>query len=291
MNIRDLQDKANLIREDIIKMLVEAGSGHSAGPLGMADIFTALYFGGVLEYRADEPWWRERDRLVLSAGHIVPGLYPVLAHAGYFPIEEMYSLRKINSRLQGHPHAKSVPGIENTSGPLGQGTSVAVGMALALRMDFEAGKLSRLPRVICVDSDGEMQEGQTWESFMFAANNKLDNLTYVIDRNHIQIDGYTEEVMPLEPLVEKLESFGLQVFEIDGHNMQAILDAFAHDASVHRKPVAIVANTTPGKGVKYMENLPEWHGKPPSEPGEAVEALAEIHALRTLGGKIMSEHE
>ncbi|MBI2010541.1 MAG: transketolase [Candidatus Chisholmbacteria bacterium] len=291
MNIRELQDKANLIREDIIKMLVAAGSGHSAGPLGMADIFTALYFGGVLEYRADEPWWRERDRLVLSAGHIVPVLYPVLAHAGFFPIEEIYTLRKINSRLQGHPHAKSVPGIENTSGPLGQGTSVAVGMALALKMDFKAGRLPRLPRVICVDSDGEMQEGQTWESFMFAAKNHLDNLTYVIDRNHIQIDGYTEEIMPLEPLVEKLESFGLQVFEVDGHNMQAILDAFNHDASVHRKPVAIVANTTPGKGVKYMENKYEWHGKPPSEPGEAVEALTDIHALRTLGGKIVSEHE
>lgn len=291
LTIDELQDKANVIREDIIKMLVEAGTGHSAGPLGMADVFTALYFGGVLNYKADDPWWEERDRLVLSAGHIVPVLYPVLAHAGFFEHEELFSLRKINSRLQGHPHARSVPGIENSSGPLGQGTSVAVGMALALRMDYKNKKISRLPRVICVTGDGELDEGQCWEAFMFASKNKLDQLTFVTDRNHIQIDGYTEEVMPLESLKNKMEAFGLHVIEVDGHNMQALLDAFSLDSVVHRKPVAIIANTIPGKGVSYMENLPEWHGKPPMNPEDAVAAIEEIHKLRTLGGKIISEHE
>lgn len=291
MDIDKLQIKANNIREDIIKTLVEAGSGHSAGPLGMADVFTAIYFGGILQYDPKDPWKKDRDRLILSCGHIVPVLYPTLAHAGYFPHKELFTLRKINSRLQGHPHYRSVPGLENTSGPLGQGTSFAVGTALALRMQFENKKLSRLPRVICVDSDGELQEGQVWEAFMFASANKLDNLTFIIDRNHIQIDGYTEEVMPEEPLKEKLESFGLYVFEVDGHNIQEIIDAFNHDTSVHRKPVAIIAHTTPGKGVDFMENLPEWHGKPPTGEGEAKEALKDLHQIRTLGGKIIAEHE
>jgi len=295
MDTKQLQDKANEIREDIIKMLVAAGTGHSAGPLGMADVFTALYFGGILEYDPRDPWKKDRDRLLLSAGHIVPGLYPVLAHAGYFPHEEMFTLRKINSRLQGHPHARSVGGIENSAGPLGQGTSQAVGMAYALSLNFKSQnpkfKLTRLPRVICVTGDGELQEGQCWEAFMFAAKNKLDNLTFVVDRNHIQIDGYTEEIMPEEPLADKFKSFGLHVLEIDGHNMEAILDAFNFDQAIHRKPVVIIANTIPGKGVSYMENLPEWHGKPPIGKGEAVKALAEIHNIRTLGGKIISEHE
>jgi len=291
MNIQELGDKANEIREDIIKMLVEAGSGHSAGPLGMADVFTALYFGGVLTYKASDPWWEERDRMVLSAGHIVPVLYPVLAHAGFFPHKEIFTLRKINSRLQGHPHYKSVPGIENSAGPLGQGTSVAVGVALALKMKHKEKEITRLPRVICVTGDGELDEGQCWEAFMFAAKNNLDNLTFVTDRNHIQIDGYTEEVMPLGNLKGKMESFGLSAHEVDGHNMQALLDVFSLDQAVHRKPMAIIANTIPGKGVGYMENLPEWHGKPPKEPGEAVEAIKDIHNIRTLGGKIIGEHE
>lgn len=291
LSISQLQDKANEIREDIIKELVEAGSGHSAGPLGMADVFTALYFGGILNYKPDDPWWEDRDRLVLSVGHIVPGLYPVLAHAGYFPHDEIYTLRKLNTRLQGHPHSRSVPGIEITAGPLGQGTSVAVGMALTLKMDYESGKRSHLPRVICITGDGELQEGQCWEAFMFAAANKLDNLTFITDRNHIQIDGYTEDVMPEEPLLEKLSAFGMHTMSIDGHNIETIIDALKFDQAIHRKPVAILANTIPGKGVEFMENKPEWHGKPPTGDGEAVEALKDLHEIRTLGGKIVGEHE
>lgn len=288
MTIDDLQGKANEIREEVIKVLVEAGSGHSAGSLGMADVFTALYFGGLLNLDPQHPWREDRDRIVLSAGHICPVLYVTLAHAGYFPKEELSTLRRIDSRLQGHPHARSLPGVENTSGPLGQGTSVAVGMALALRAKFEVNKI---PRVIGITSDGELQSGQVWEAAMMAAKNNLDHLTFITDRNQIQIDGYTEEVMPLEPLAQKIGSFGFQVLAVDGHNIQEILNALRFDLSIHRKPVWILSNTIPGKGVSFMENLPEWHGKLPMEPGQAVTALQELHRRRTLGGKIRSEHE
>ena len=295
MTIQQLQDKANEIREDIIKMLVTAGSGHSAGSLGMADVFTALYFGEKLVLDPDHPWREDRDRIVLSCGHICPVWYATLAHAGYFPVEELATLRRLDSRLQGHPQARLLPGIENSGGPLGQGTSIAVGMALALRAKFKVQsskfKVNRIPRVICITSDGELDEGQTWEAAMCAAKNNLDNLTFITDRNDIQIDGYTHDVMPLEPLAEKIGSFGFYPLSVNGHNIQEILNALDFDLAIHRKPVWIIANTIPGKGVPYMENLPEWHGKPPMGPGEAVGAIEAIHALRTLGGRIVSEHQ
>lgn len=266
-------------------MLVNAGSGHSAGSLGMADVFTALYFGGKLNLDSQDPWNENRDRIILSNGHICPVLYATLAHAGYFPKEELLTFRKINSRLQGHPHFRSAPGIENTSGPLGQGMSFAVGMAVAVKMKQSVS----LPRVICLTSDAELQEGQVWEAAMFAAKNNLDHLTFITDRNHIQIGGFTEDIMPLEPLAEKIGSFGFHVLSINGHNFQEILNALDFDLAIHRKPVWIIANTIPGKGVDFMENLPKWHGIPPMEKGQAVEALAELEKLRTLGGRISGD--
>jgi transketolase len=294
MNTQQLQDKANEIREDTIKMLVEAGSGHSAGPLGMADVFTALYFGGQLNLDPQHPWREDRDRIVLSCGHICPAWYVTLAHAGYFSKDELSTLRKIDSRLQGHPYARSLPGVENTGGPLGQGISLAAGMAMVVRTKWVSGELgeigaTRIPRVICLTSDGELQEGQTWEAAMFASKNNLDHLTFITDRNHIQIDGYTENVMPLEPLAEKIGSFGFHVLSVDGHNIQEILNALQFDLSIHRKPVWIIANTIPGKGVSFMENMPEWHGKPPMEVKDAYQAVEELHQLRTLGGKIRTD--
>ncbi len=280
MTTKELELKANEIRQAIIKMLLEAGSGHSAGPLGMADVFTALYFE-VLNINPNEPTWPDRDRLVLSAGHICPVLYAALAHRGYFPVEELLTLRRFGTRLHGHPHNLALPGIENSSGPLGQGLSQAVGMALAAKLD---GKKWRTYAVL---SDGEHDEGQTWEAIMFAGKNELHNLTAVIDRNNIQIDGFTEDVMPLEPLAEKYRSFNWHVLEIDGHNFEDIVAAFRHAKAVFEKPTVIIAHTIPGKGVDFMENDYHWHGKVP-KTDEAKLALKE---LRTLRGKIVSEHE
>ncbi|MBI4036338.1 transketolase [Candidatus Daviesbacteria bacterium] len=279
-DIKLLEEKAVLIREDIIKMLLEAGSGHSAGPLGMADIFTALYFN-VLNHDSKKPDWSERDRLVLSNGHICPVLYASLAHAGYFPVSELKTLRKLGTRLQGHPHRGTLPGIETTSGPLGSGLSQACGMALAGLMDKKKWW------VYCLTSDGEHDAGNTWEAIMFAGKNKLNNLTVIIDRNNIQIDGFTENIMPLEPLKEKYEAFNWHVLEIDGHNFEAIIAACNGAKAIFNKPVVIIAHTIPGKGVDFMEKNYQWHGKPPNAEEEKL-ALAE---LRTLQGKIHSEHE
>ncbi len=281
MDIGELQKKANEIRQDIIKMLVEAGSGHSAGSLGMADVFTSLFFGGVINYDPKNPFWEERDRLILSNGHICPVLYATLANSGYFPKEELRTLRKLGSRLQGHPERKRLPGIETTSGPLGSGLAQAAGYAYAARMD---GKRFR---VYCITSDGEHQEGNHWEAVMFAGKYNLSNLTVIVDRNNIQIDGYTEDVMPLEPLKLKYEAFNWHVLDIDGHNIEEIINACNHAKAVYENPTVIIVHTIPGKGVEFMENLPEWHGKPPNV-GEAIEALWQ---LRTLGGRINSEHE
>ncbi len=280
MTTQELESRANEIRQDIVKMLLEAGSGHSAGPLGMADVFTALYFN-ILKHNPDEPMWEERDRLVLSCGHITPVLYATLAHAGYFPISELLTLRKLGTRLQGHPERTKLPGIETTSGPLGSGLAQASGMAYGLRMD---GKTNR---VYAVTSDGEHQEGNHWEAVLFAGKYNLANLTMFIDRNNIQIDGYTEDVMPLEPLRAKYEAFNWTVLEIDGHNIEAIIDAANEARAIHVNPVAVICRTIPGKGVEFMENLPEWHGKPP-DLGDAIDALQN---LRSLGGKIQSEYE
>lgn len=269
--IRKLEERANLIRQDIINMLLEAGSGHSGGPLGMADIFTALYFH-ILNHDPKNPEWSERDRLILSNGHICPVRYASMAHAGYFPISELKTLRKLGSRLQGHPHRTSLPGIETTSGPLGSGLSQACGLALAGRIDRAKW------RVICLMSDGEQDEGNTWEAAMFAGKYKINNLTALMDRNNIQIDGFTETVMPLEPIKDKYEAFGWHVLEIDGHNMQQIIDAFSQAKNIFEKPTLILAHTIPGKGVSFMENKFEWHGKPPNKE-EAELALKELKTL------------
>ena len=277
-----LEEMANKIRQDIIAMLVEAKSGHSAGPLGMADIFTAMYFH-VLKHDPKNPDWEERDKLVLSNGHICPVLYATLANAGYFPVEELMTLRKLNTRLQGHPHRKSLPGLETTSGPLGSGISQAIGMALALRLD------NKKNRVYCLTSDGEHQEGNLWEGVMFAGKqgSKLNNLTAIMDRNNIQIDGYTEKVMPLEPLRQKYESFGWHVIDVNGHDIAEFVSAVNEAKAIYEKPTMIIAHTIPGKGVSFMENDFLWHGKPPS----ADEAKRALHELRTLEGQIKSEHE
>lgn len=279
-SIKELEEKANTIREDIIKMLVEAGSGHSAGPLGMADVFTALYFE-IMDYDPKNPNHPERDRLILSNGHICPVRYAAMAEAGFFPKEELMTLRKLGSRLQGHPERTKLPGVETTSGPLGSGLAQAAGYAYAAKMD------SKKFRIYCATSDGEHEEGNHWEAVMFAAKNNLDNLTVIVDRNYIQIDGFTEDVMPLDPLVEKYKSFNWEVIEVDGHNIEEIINAANQAKATHNKPTVIIAHTIPGKGVTFMENKFEWHGKPPNKE-EAKNALKE---LRTLGGRIKSEHE
>lgn len=275
-----LEEKATAIRESIIEMLLEAGSGHSAGPLGMADVFTALYFH-ILKHDPKNPAWEDRDRLVLSNGHICPVQYAAMAHAGYFPLEELKTLRKFGSRLQGHPHREKLPGIEASSGPLGSGLGQAVGMALAARMDKKA------PMIYCLMGDGEQDCGVVWEAAMLAGKERLWNLVTIIDRNNIQIDGFTEDIMPLEPLREKYESFGWHVIDVDGHNFEDIVDAAEEAKAIFEKPKMIIAHTVPGKGVDFMERKYEWHGKPPNKE-EAEKALAE---LRTLEGKIKSEHQ
>jgi transketolase len=280
LTIEQLERRALAIREDIITMLEEAGSGHSAGPLGMADIYAALYFA-VLNHDPKNPEWEDRDRLVLSCGHTTPVRYAAMAEAGYFPRKELLTLRKLGTRLHGHPHNLALPGLETSSGPLGQGLSQAIGMAFAAKMD---GKRNRM---YCITSDGEHQEGQIWEAVMFAGSKGVSNLTNIVDRNFIQIDGPTEEVMPLEPFADKYRAFGWHVIEVDGHNIQAIIDACNEAKAVMDRPTVIIAFTIPGKGVDFMEGDFHWHGKPPNEQ-EAAEALRQ---LRTLKGKIRSEHE
>ncbi|QQG37848.1 MAG: transketolase [Candidatus Kaiserbacteria bacterium] len=256
--IKAIEGKALEIRKTIIEMLAAAKSGHTAGPLGMADIFAALYFH-VLKHDPKNPAWAERDRLILSNGHITPVRYAAMAHAGYFPVEECLTLRTFGSRLQGHPERESLPGLETTSGPLGSGLSQAAGYALAARMD---GKPFR---VFCLTSDGEQEEGNTWEGAMFAAKYRLTNLVQVMDRNNIQIDGNTEDVMPLEPLDEKYRAFGWHVIPIDGHNVGQFVAACDEARSIKEKPTLILAHTTPGKGVPSIENDYRWHGAPPGK--------------------------
>ncbi len=280
--IKELEIKANDIRESIISMLLEAGSGHTAGPLGMADIFTLFYFH-ILKHNPKDPFWEERDRLVLSNGHICPVYYATMAHAGYFKVEELQTLRKFGTRLQGHPHREYMPWLETSSGPLGAGLSQAVGMALADRMD----KKDKARFIYCFMSDGELDEGNSWEAIMLAGKNKLRNLIAVIDRNNIQIDGFTENIMPLEPLADKWKAFNWHVIEVGGHDFGALNEAMLEAQAVFEKPTVIIAHTIPGKGVKEFERDYKWHGKAPNKE-EAKMALVE---LRTLGGKIKSEHE
>jgi transketolase len=273
--IKDLYNTSNQLRKDVITMLEHAGSGHSAGPLGMADIFAAMYFF-ILNHDPKNPEWDDRDRLVLSNGHICPIQYAALVHAGYFPKKELSTLRKLNTRLQGHPHRGTLPGIETTSGPLGSGLSQGIGIALAGKLD------NKKYRTYVVMSDGEHDAGNTWEAVLFAGKHRLNSLTAIMDRNNIQIDGYTEDVMPLEPLQEKYEAFGWNVIDVDGHNMEEFIGAVFEAKAVYEKPTMIIAHTIPGKGVDFMERKYEWHGKPPNKE-EAQEALKQ---LRSMGGKI-----
>ncbi len=279
--LEQLEQKANTIREDIIRMLEHAGSGHSAGPLDLADIFAALYFD-ILKHDPKNPDWDERDILILSNGHCVPVRYAAMAEAGYFDKKELMTLRRYGSRLQGHPERTRLPGLETTSGPLGSGLSQAAGMARALQIDQNHTRW-----VYCVMGDGELDEGNIWEAAMFAGKYKLQNLIGIIDRNNIQIDGNTESVMPLEDLHAKWEAFGWHVIEIDGHNIESIIDACSMARAIVEKPVVIIAHTIPGKGVPFMEYDYHWHGAPPNSE-QAREAL---HRLRTLDGKIRGEHE
>lgn len=278
--LKFLEEMANRLRQDTIEMVSRAGSGHIAGPLGMAEMVSAFYFH-ILNHNPKKPQWLDRDRLVLSNGHTCPIFYAALARAGYFPIEELKTLRQLGSRLQGHPHRTILPGIETTSGPLGSGISQSIGIALAANLD------KKKYRVYCMTSDGEHEEGNTWEAVMYAGKNKLSNLTVVVDRNNIQIDGFTENIMPLEPFREKYESFNWHVLEIDGHNIEQFADAVAEAKAIYEKPTVIIAHTIPGKGVSFMEQDYLWHSKP-FKKGEAENAIKE---LRTLRGKIESEHQ
>lgn len=282
LSLMQLEEMANTIRQDIIRMLERAGSGHSAGPLGMADIFTALYFS-ILKHDPQDPEWDGRDRLLLSNGHTNPVLYATLARAGYFSVDELITLRDFGSRLQGHPERKKLPGVETTSGPLGEGLSQGAGMAYVMKhIDEKPNQW-----VYVMMGDGELDEGNIWEAAMFAAKYKLSNLIGIIDRNNIQIDGSTEDVMPLEDLRGKWESFGWHVQEVDGNNIESIIDAAAMARAITNQPSMIIAHTIPGKGVDFMEYDYHWHGMPPNSE-QAKEALKK---LRTLGGKIRSEHE
>lgn len=283
----ELQEKANEIRMSIIESLLSSAtnkypsSGHTAGPLGMADIFTYLFFHR-LKHDPKNPSWVERDRIVLSNGHICPVYYVTMAYAGYFPVEELKTLRHFGSRLQGHPHREYMPWLETSSGPLGSGLSQAVGMALAERIDFG---VNTDKYIYCLMSDGELNEGNSWEGIMLAGKHKLRNLIAIVDRNNIQIDGFTEDIMPLEPLADKWRSFNWHVIEVSGHDFRALDEAFSEAHGIYEKPIVIIAHTIPGKGVKEFERDYHWHGTPPNkEQGEMA-----LKELRTLGGKIKSE--
>jgi transketolase len=288
IEVKSLELRAEDIRESIIKMLLAAGSGHSAGPLGMTDIFTCLYFR-VLNHNPRHPLWVQRDRVILSNGHIAPVLYATLAHSGYFPVPELKSLRQFGSRLQGHPHRGTLPGVETTSGPLGCGLSQAIGMALMDKL--EAHKPDRY--FYCLMGDGEINEGQVWESLLHLGKYNLHKIISIIDRNTIQIDGYTENVLPLEPLADKLKAFNLHVIEIDGHDIRDIIHAIGTAKSTLDRPTVIIAHTIPGKGVDFMEGDYRWHGIPvglqdlTGAPPKDEQAAVALKELRTLKGKIL----
>lgn len=289
--IKELEEKANDIRISIIESLISAGSGHTAGPLGMADVFALLYFHE-LKHDPSNPEWDERDRLILSNGHICPVLYAAMAHAGYFDVSELKTLRKFGSRLQGHPHREFLPGIETSSGPLGSGLSQAIGMALAERMnDRQSGKM-----FYCLMGDGELDCGQVWEAAMHAGKEKLHNLVGIVDRNGIQIDGFTKDVMPLESLSDKWEAFGWHVVEVSGHDFEALHAAIEEAKSVYSKPSIVIAHTIPGKGIEEFERDFRWHGAPPGKGPEdrvpkAKQGKVALKRLRTLGNKIEASHD
>lgn len=283
----ELEARAVEIREDLIHMLARGGSGHSAGPLDLADIFTAFYFH-ILEHRPKQPMWKERDRLLLSCGHNVPVRYVSMAHAGYIEKSALKTFRQLGSPLQGHPEITHLPALENTSGPLGDGAAQSVGLAYAAKQDAAEW------HTYCILSDGELEAGIVWESAMFAAKHKLDNLTWIIDRNFIQIDGNTEDIARLEPLHDKFAAFGFEVVEVDGHNIREFVEACQYSKTISDQPVVIIAHTIPGKGVDFMEGNYLWHGSPPGlGPEDKVarrrQESAAVRSIRTLGGKIVSE--
>lgn len=282
MTIRQLEQKANDVRKDIIRMLERAGSGHSAGPLGLADLLTTLYFD-IMNINPKKPEDPERDVFFLSNGHCVPVQYAVMAERGYFPTEELLTLRRLGSRLQGHPERLKLPGLENTSGPLGSGLSQGAGYAYALQyLDNQRHRW-----VYVVTGDGELNEGNIWEAAMFAGKYHLSQLIVFVDRNNIQIDGPTETVMPLENLRAKWESFGWHVQEIDGHNIESIQDAVGMAKAIENRPSVIITHTIPGKNVDFMEYDYKWHGVPPN----AEQAKRALHDLRTMKGKVRGEHQ
>jgi transketolase len=289
LSIEELELKANDIRQDIIKSLEAAGSGHSAGPLGLADIFAALYFD-ILKHDPKNPDWNQRDMLLLSNGHCVPVQYAAMANSEYFDKKELLTLRKFKSRLQGHPEREKLPGLENTSGPLGSGLSQAAGIALSMQMNKDSHRW-----VYCVMGDGELNEGNIWEAAMFTSKYKLHNVIGIVDRNNIQIDGTTEHVMPLEDLRAKWEAFGWHVIEIDGNDVEAVIDACSMARAIVEKPIVIIAHTIPGKGVDYMEYDYHWHGMPVGlkdiggAPPAGEQAKVALKELRTMRGKIKNE--
>jgi len=280
-DLPSLRARAVELRRTILRVIARAGSGHPGGSLSMVELLVGLYWHA-LRHDPKRPDWADRDRLILSNGHICPIRYVTMAHAGYFPKQELMTLRKLGSRLQGHPEREKLPGVETTSGPLGSGSSQAVGLAYAALLDQSPW------RVYCAMSDGELEAGQTWEALLFAGRNKLYNCTFIIDRNNIQIDGTTEEIMPLEPLVQKFEAFNLNVVRCAGNSIRDFVSSVERAQGVSEKPTIIIADTIPGYGINYMEYDFSWHGKPPN-PGKESETA--IRELRTLAGRIVSEHE
>lgn len=279
-SLEELQELSQKAREDIIKMILKAGAGHPAGSLGMVDVFVALYFE-VLNHDPSKADWEYRDRLILSNGHICPARYVVMQLAGYFDKKHLSTLGQFQSLLQGHPDKRFYPALETTSGPLGTGLSQAAGIALAAKLD------EKRFRVFVITSDGEHDEGNHWEAVLFAAKNKLSNLTMIIDRNNIQIDGFTSDVMPLEPLADKYRAFGWLVLEVDGHNIEEIVTSCNKSRENYQGPTVIIAKTIPGKGVDFMEKNPNWHAKAPDD-AQAREAIDQI---RSLNGKIKNYGE
>jgi len=271
-DISELEEIARKIRVDVIKMTNAAGSGHPGGSLSSAEIIAVLYFN-VLNHDPKNPSWEDRDIFILSKGHCCPAMYSALARSGYFPVKDLKTLRKLRSKLQGHPHTGSLPCIEASTGSLGQGLSIAVGSALGLRLS------KKKCRVYCLMGDGEQQEGQIWEAAMSASHYQLDNLIGIVDRNGLQIDGFTKDVMDYEPLEKKWKSFGWRVFTVDGHDIKALLNMFEKARKVKNKPTVIIADTTKGKGVTFMENVAVWHGQAPNDE-ETKKALNDLGEKR-----------
>ena len=274
MNITELKAMSRTVREDILTMVHKAGSGHPGGSLSATDLMVGLYFGGMMKVDPKNPDWEGRDRFILSKGHVAPVLYSVLARKGFFPVEELGTLRKLGSILQGHPHKQSTPGLDCSSGSLGQGLSIANGLAIGFK------KQNKANRVYCLLGDGELQEGQVWEAVMTAAQNKLDNLCAIVDYNHVQLDGTTEEIKALGDLAAKWHDFGWNVIQLNGHDMDQVLKAFEMAAAYKGKPSVLIADTVKGKGVSFMEGDCNWHGNAPNAE-QLKKALAEIREEET----------